>query len=286
MNYKFCCIFFCTKKKRRRNTGIFDTNEYFLFFQKTHFTYSTYLRIFFFFHFTKIVTIIYILFLPSNFSPPNKNERGTRDDSPFLFFSSTVFMHNFFSLFFESRNTLQRFTTIPIPSKKRTTNFIGRCIRNPGKNFSHCLKRISLATCAPKRDSDVTSSHVFIRETFRSLSSKNRTSFFSTLIFSNQFVRPFRSIDSKERKARKVTRRMPISPTRGSTCDLSAAIFHRPSHFHRPRESWWLAPPPPPSPPPSHRDQPPFRDNFLKEAGINIYTYIFFSFSGETAEDY
>lgn len=71
---------------------------------------------------------------------------------------------------------------------------------------------------------------------------------------------------------------MPISPTRGRTCDLSAAIFYRPSHFHRPRESWWLAFTPDSSPSIlTNRDQPPFRDNFLKEVGINIYIYIFFS---------
>lgn len=94
------------KKRRRRNTGLFDTNEYFLFFQKTHFTYSTYLRIFFFFHFTKIVIIIYILFFLLNFSPPNKNERGTRDDSIFLFYASPQCLCTFlFSLFFSNRAT-------------------------------------------------------------------------------------------------------------------------------------------------------------------------------------
>lgn len=163
-----------------------------------------------------------------------------------FYFSLPQCLCTIFSLFFSNRATRCNVSQRSQFRRKNEQRILSvDAIRNPGKNFSHCLKRISLATCAPKRDSDVTSSHVFIRETFRSLSSKNRTSFFSTLIFSNQFVRPFRSIDSKERKARKVTRRMPISPTRGSTCDLSAAIFHRPSHFHRPRESWWLAPPPP-----------------------------------------
>lgn len=167
---------------------------------------------------------------------------------------SAVFMHNFFSffpLFFKSRNTLldAAFHNDPNSVEKRILSIDASEI--PGK-ISRTALNLARHVCAEERktvNSDVTSSHVFIRETFRSLSSENRTSFFSTLIFSNidrSLYRPKRS--SKREKGRKerrekytVTRRMPISPTRGRTCDLSAAIFYRPSHFHRPRESWWLA---------------------------------------------
>lgn len=176
---RFCYIFLCTKKEKI----LFDINEYFLFCKrkKDIFTYSIYLRgyflFFFFFYFTKIVIIIYIFFFLSNF-PPSKMNEWMRDTRCFYFFllrESTVYAQFFlFFFFFRNRATrcsTQRFTTIPILSKRKT-NFIGRCIGNPGKNFSHCLKPRHV--CAEERErerefvnSDITSSHVFIRETFR-----------------------------------------------------------------------------------------------------------------------
>lgn len=303
MNYKFlqlkmrfCYIFFCTKKEKEKIQDFSTRTNIFSFpNSKDIFTYSTYLRgYFFFFYFTKIVIIIYIFFFLSNFSPPKTNKTMNEGHEMILRFyfsllrESAVFMHNFFSffpLFFESRNTL--LDAAQRSQFRRKTNFIDRCIRNPGKNFSHCLKPRSPRV--RRREKDREQWRYIIPRFYQrnvSITLLQKSNFiFSTLIFSNidrSSYRPKRS--SKREKGRKerrekytVTRRMPISPTRGRTCDLSAAIFYRPSHFHWPRESWWLAFTPDSSPSIlTNRDQPPFRDNFLKEVGINIYIYIFF----------
>lgn len=101
---------------------------------------------------------------------------------------SAVFMHNFFSffpLFFESRNTLldAAFHNDPNSVEKRILAIDASEI--PGK-ISRTALNLARHVCAEERktmNSDVTSSHVFIRETFRSLSSKNRTSFFRLSFF-------------------------------------------------------------------------------------------------------
>lgn len=149
--------------------------------------------IFFFFYFTKIVIIIYIFFFLSNFSPPKTNKTMNEGHEMILRFyfsllrESAVFMHNFFSffpLFFESRNTLldAAFHNDPNSVEKRILSIDASEI--PGK-ISRTALNLARHVCAEERktvNSDVTSSHVFIRETFRSLSSKNRTSFFRTSI--------------------------------------------------------------------------------------------------------
>lgn len=55
---------------------------------------------------------------------------------------SAVFMHNFFffSPFFRIAQHVARRGVSQRSQFRRKTNFIDRCIRNPGKNFSHCLK--------------------------------------------------------------------------------------------------------------------------------------------------
>lgn len=120
---------------------------------------------------------------------------------------SAVFMHNFFSffpLFFESRNTLldAAFHNDPNSVEKRILSIDASEI--PGK-ISRTALNLARHVCAEERktvNSDVTSSYVFIRETFRSLSSKNRTSFFQTSID----LRIVQAGKEKERKEREVHR--------------------------------------------------------------------------------
>lgn len=192
---RFCYIFFCTKKKKKkyrtfrheRIFSLFQTRKTFLHIR------PTFVDIFFFFYFTKIVIIIYIFFFLSNFSPPKTNKTMNEGHEMILRFyfsllrESAVFMHNFFSffpLFFESRNTLldAAFHNDPNSVEKRILSIDASEI--PGK-ISRTALNLARHVCAEERktvNSDVTSSHVFIRETFRSLSSKNRTSFFRTSI--------------------------------------------------------------------------------------------------------
>lgn len=193
---RFCYIFFKQKKKKKKYRT-FRHERIFSLFQtrKTFFTYSTYLRgYFFFFYFTKIVIIIYIFFFLSNFSPPKTNKTMNEGHEMILRFyfsllpESAVFMHNFFSffpLFFESRNTLldAAFHNDPNSVEKRILSIDASEI--PGK-ISRTALNLARHVCAEERktvNSDVTSSHVFIGETFRSLSSKNRTSFFRLSFF-------------------------------------------------------------------------------------------------------
>lgn len=191
---RFCYIFFCTKKKKKKYRT-FRHERIFSLFQ----TRKTFLHIrptfvdIFFFYFTKIVIIIYIFFFLSNFSPPKTNKTMNEGHEMILRFyfsllrESAVFMHNFFSffpLFFESRNTLldAAFHNDPNSVEKRILSIDASEI--PGK-ISRTALNLARHVCAEERktvNSDVTSSHVFIRETFRSLSSKNRTSFFRTSI--------------------------------------------------------------------------------------------------------
>lgn len=189
---RFCYIFFCTKKEKEK---IQDTNEYFLFskLERHFYIFDLPSWIFFFFYFTKIVIIIYIFFFLSNFSPPKTNKTMNEGHEMILRFyfsllrESAVFMHNFFSffpLFFESRNTLldAAFHNDPNSVEKRILSIDASEI--PGK-ISRTALNLARHVCAEERktvNNDVTSSHVFIRETFRSLSSKNRTSFFQTSI--------------------------------------------------------------------------------------------------------
>lgn len=193
---RFCYIFFCTKKKKKkyrtfrheRIFSLFQTRKTFLHIR------PTFVDIFFFFYFTKIVIIIYIFFFLSNFSPPKTNKTMNEGHEMILRFyfsllrESAVFMHNFFSffpLFFESRNTLldAAFHNDPNSVEKRILSIDASEI--PGK-ISRTALNLARHVCAEERktvNSDVTSSHVFIRETFRSLSSKNRTSFFRLSFF-------------------------------------------------------------------------------------------------------
>lgn len=201
MNYKFCCIFFCTKKKRRRNTGIFDTNEYFLFFQKTHFTYSTYLRIFFFFHFTKIVTIIYILFLPSNFSPPNKNEQGHEMILRF-YFSLPQCLCTIFSLFFSNRATRCNVSQRSQFRRKNEQRILSvDASEIPGK-ISHTALNVSRSPRVRQRETATLHRPTFLSEK-RSDHSRPKIELpFSRLSFFriNSFVLFDRSIRKNERR--------------------------------------------------------------------------------------
>lgn len=190
---RFCYIFFCTKKEKEK---IQDTNEYFLFskLERHFYIFDLPSWIFFFFYFTKIVIIIYIFFFLSNFSPPKTNKTMNEGHEMILRFyfsllrESAVFMHNFFSffpLFFESRNTLldAAFHNDPNSVEKRILSIDASEI--PGK-ISRTALNLARHVCAEERktvNSDVTSSHVFIRETFRSLSFKNRTLFFRLSFF-------------------------------------------------------------------------------------------------------
>lgn len=193
---RFCYIFFCTKKEKEKIQDFSTRTNIFSFPNSKDIFYIFDLPswIFFFFYFTKIVIIIYIFFFLSNFSPPKTNKTMNEGHEMILRFyfsllrESAVFMHNFFSffpLFFESRNTLldAAFHNDPNSVEKRILSIDASEI--PGK-ISRTALNLARHVCAEERktvNSDVTSSHVFIGETFRSLSSKNRTSFFRLSFF-------------------------------------------------------------------------------------------------------
>lgn len=125
--------------------------------------------------------------------------------SIFLFYASPQCLCTIFSLFspfFRIAQHVAAFHNDPNSVEKRILSIDASEI--PEK-ISRTALNLARHVCAEERktvNSDVTSSHVFVRETFRSLFSKNRTSFFRTSID----LRIVQAGKGKERKEREVHR--------------------------------------------------------------------------------